>query len=450
MKKVTSMILALALLYILPASALAAESGLGISPPGTIHSEVVYLFNMDEDMVIYQRGADQPMYPASLTKIMTAILAIENTPDMREIVTYPAYVQNYLFNYQVRMGYSVSLAGMRAGEEMPMGDLLYGLMLRSGNEIAMTIADHVGGSQEGFVEMMNRRAAELGAANTNFENATGLHHPDMVTTARDMAILTKHAMGLPGFMDVVTTHQYVAGPTNMSTRLEWNTTNAMQIPGSRFFNPAIRGVKTGSTGQAGRCFISTATRDGFTYLLVLMNAPFLHPETGEVLGEIYTFVDAQNIYEWAFRTFQVLPLIGRSMRVHEIPLRLSAGQDFLPLETGEQVTALVPRDIDLEAALTQMFELPDSIDAPIERGEVIGYMRLVLDGREVGRVELLAAETVSASRFLLLLEQITAILGSFWFRFSVIFVLLLIVLYVILMVARNKRRRGGYRPKRRI
>jgi len=367
------------------------------------------------------------------------------------MVTYPAYVQNYLFEYQRTHGFSVSLAGLRAGEEMPMGDLLYGLMLRSGNEVAMTIADHIGGSQEGFVEMMNARARELGAHNTNFTNATGLHHPDMVTTARDLAILTRHAMGLPGFMEVVSTHQYVAGPTNLSTRLEWSTTIAMQIPGSRFFYPALRGVKTGSTGEAGRTFVSTATRDGFTYLLILMNAPMFDPQTGELLDEIYTFVDAANLYNWAFETFRVMPLIGRNMRVHEIPLRLSARQDFLPLETAERITALIAREVDLESNLTQIFEVPSSVDAPIERGEVIGHMRLVLDGREVGRVELVAAETVEASRLLLAMEQINAMLSSFWFRFSVIFVVLLLVLYVFLMVVRNRRRRrGNYRPRRRL
>ena len=451
MKKVTAAFLAFALLFSLSSPALAEEAGLGVSPSFAMHSEVVYLLNLDEEVVIYARGADQPMYPASLTKIMTAILAIENTPDLRTIVTYPAYVQNYLFEYQRTHGYSVSLAGMRAGEEVPMGDLLYGLMLRSGNEIAMSIAHHIGGSQEGFVEMMNARAHQLGALNTNFTNATGLHHPEMVTTARDLAILTRHAMGLPGFMEVVSTHQYVAGPTNLSTRLEWNTTNAMQIPGSRFFYPALRGIKTGSTGQAGRNFISTATRDGFTYLLILMSAPMFDPETGELLDEIYTFVDARNIYDWAFETFRVLPLVGRNMRVHEIPLRLNAQQDFLPLETADRVTALVAREADLESSLTQIFEVPASVDAPIEQGAVIGQMRLVLDGREVGRVDLLAAETVEASRLLLAIERMSALLSSFWFRFGVIFAGLLIVLYVCLMIVRNRRRgKGGYKPRRRI
>ena len=450
MKKVVSA--AIVILLILTLSQPVFARGDSLTPSRPVHSEIVYLFSMDEQRVVYQRNADRPAYPASLAKIMTCILALENTPDLRTIVTFPTYIQNYLFDYQVRYRVSVSLAGMRAGEEMPMHDLLRGLMLQSGNEIAMIIAHHISGSQAAFVEKMNRRARELGAMNTNFTNATGLPDPAMVTTARDMAIITRHAMGLPGFMDIVTTASHSAGPTNIHTRLEWSTTISMQVEASRFFYPPLRGIKTGTTPQAGRNFISSATRDGFTYLLVLMNAPFINPETGTPFDEHYAFVDARNIYDWAFDTFRIMPLIGRNMRIHEVPLRLNAGQDFLPLETAERVTALVARDADLETDLVRIYEVPEWVDAPVQRGERIGYVRLLLDGHEVGRVDLLAAETVSASRALLLLDQLGAAANSFWFRFAVIFTVLLIVLYVVLMIARNRnrRRRSAYKPRRRI
>ena len=449
MKRLAAAVLASFLILTLSQPALA--QGARRSPNRPINSEIVYLFNMDEGLVIYERGSNQTAYPASLTKIMTAILAIENVPDLRTIVTYPTYVQNYLFDYQVRYGVAISLAGMRAGEEMPMSSLLHGLMLQSGNEIAMIIADHVGGGQDEFVEMMNARARQLGATNTNFTNATGLPDPEMVTTARDMAIITRHAIGLPGFMDIASVSTYIAGPTNIHNRLEWNTTVHMQVSGSRHFYPHLRGIKTGTTPQAGRNFVSTATRDGFTYMLILMHAPFLNPETGTPFEENYAFVDTANIYDWAFDTFRLLPLVERNMTVHEIPLRLNANQDFLRLETADRLTALVPRDIDLATSLTMVFDLPEIVDAPVQRGEHMGYVRLLLYGQQMGRIELLAAETVAASRILVLLEQIREIVGSFWFRFGVIFFLLLIVLYSVLMVVRNKnRRRGNYRPRRRL
>ncbi|MCL2857108.1 MAG: D-alanyl-D-alanine carboxypeptidase [Oscillospiraceae bacterium] len=447
------LVLALTILLLLASTSPAsAQQGLGREPGIQIHSQAVYLFSLDEQIVVYQRNADIPLYPASLVKIMTAILAIENTPDLRTLVTYPRYVQDYLFEYQRRYSVNVSLAGMRAGEQLPMSSLLHAIMLQSGNEAAMTIADHVGGSQEGFVEMMNARARALGATSTNFTNANGLPDPNMVTTARDMGIITRHAIGLPGFMDIATAVNYTAGPTNLSPRLEWGTTITMQVPGNSLFYPYLRGIKTGTTPQAGRNFISTATRDGFSYLLVVMNAPFLDPETGAQFPVHYAFADTRNIYDWAFDVFRVMPVIERGLRVHEVPLRLSSSQDFLPLEAGDRFSALMARDTDPNDGLTMTFEVPDWVDAPVSRGDHIGYMRVQLYGRDVGRLELLAAETIGASRHLVLLDQAGEIMGSFWFRFGIIFVILLIVAYTALMIARNRnrRRRGGFRPRRRL
>ena len=440
MKKIISLLLTILLLLLLSQPAAASEAG--HSPNMRVHSEIVYLFNLDEQTLVYQRGADTPAYPASLAKIMTTILAIENTPDLGTIVTYPQYVQDYLFNYQTRYSVSVSLGGLRAGQQMPMYDLLYGMMLQSANEIAMIVAHHVGGGQEAFVQMMNDRARQLGATNTNFTNATGLPDPQMVTTARDMAIIVQHAMSLPGFMDIASTARH----------LDWSTTILMQVYGNQHFYPQLRGIKTGTTPQAGRNFISTASRDGFTYLLILMGAPSHDPETGLFLPSNYAFIDAANLYNWAFDTFRVLPVVERGMRIHEIPLRLSSQQDFLPLETADRVSALIARGINVADELVWVYDVPESINAPVRRGTPIGYVTLMLHDQEIGRVALLAAENVDSSRMLVFMDQLRGALGSFWFRFAVIFIVLLITMYILLLLHlnRNKRRRSEYKRRRRI
>ena len=254
MKRSVSAILLVIILFIcsLPVSAAPNHT-----PDREVQSGSVYLYNMNTQKMVYQKNAEKQLYPASLVKIMTCILALENTADLdREIVTYPAYVQDYLFNYQRVHGANISLAGMFAGEQMPMRELLYGLMLRSGNEVAMIIADHIAGGQAEFVEMMNARARRLGALNTNFTNAHGLFDPAQVTTAKDMAIITEYAMSLPGFMDIVSATSYVAGPTNKNERLEWSTTNLMMMPNSRYYYPHLQGIKTGTIPESGRCFVS--------------------------------------------------------------------------------------------------------------------------------------------------------------------------------------------------
>ncbi len=457
MKRLFAVVLA-ALLFAL--SALPAYAAPNHQPDFEPSSEFIYLYNMDTGEVIYEKNADKPAYPASLVKIMTCILALENTPDLGVPTVYPNYVQDYLYNYGRNYG-SVSLAGMYAGEEMPMKDLLYGLMLRSGNETAMIIANHVvGGSandpanQAKFVEMMNKRAKELGAVSTNFVNPNGLFDPQQVTTARDMAAITRHAVSLPGFMEIVSTAGYSAAPTNKNPEgLEWATTIQMQVPGTTYYYPYLKGVKSGTLPQSGRCLVSTATKDGFTYLLVTMGGPYLD-STGKVLEGRSDYEDHQRIYDWVFDSFKVKMLVAKNRALAEVPLRLNTEKDHIQLVTADNFTYLVPKDLDPATGVVMNFEVPEAVEAPITKGDAIGWVSLMLYNEEVGRVQLLAAESVEASRILVIWEQVKAVVASFWFKFAVIFLVLLVVLYTLLMIARNRHRRNRrkslYKPKRRI
>ncbi len=447
MKKICLLLSVFLCVLCISATATAATVG---TPDFEVGAQGVYLYNVDTDTVIWERNADQQMYPASLTKIMTCILALENTPDLdNTMVVYPQYVEDYLYNYQRQNG-AVSLGGMLSGEEFSMRALLYALMLPSANEAAMTIAHHLGGSQEGFSEIMNKRAKELGAVNTHFVNPNGLFDAQHVTTPKDMAILTQHAMTLPGFMEIASTVTYSSGPTNKHDNLVWNNTNQMMVEGNSYYYPYLKGVKTGTLPEAGRCFVSTATKDGFTYLLVLMNAPYMD-ESGKPLASNSAFQDAANLYEWVFRTFRRKSLVEKGKYIKEVPLRLSMDKDYLQLMTAERFTALVPNNIEASSVIYE-FDVPESVDAPIEKGESIGSVTLILSGEKIGTVELLSAETVAASYPLVLLDKTKAVLRSFWFKFAVIFFILLVILYVVLMILRNKRRKrmGSYKPRRRI
>jgi len=446
------------MVLLLARSALPVYAAPNHQPDFEPSSEFVYLYNMDTQEVIYQKNADKPAYPASLVKIMTCILALENTPDLGVPVVYPNYVQDYLYNYARNYG-SVSLAGMYAGEEMPMKDLLYGMMLPSGNEAAMIVANHVAGggndpsNQTRFVEMMNKRAKELGATHTHFVNANGLFDSQQVTTAEDMAIIARHALSLPGFMEIVSTAHYTAAPTNKNPDgLEWPTTIQMQVPTSSYYYPYLKGVKSGTLPQAGRCLISTATKDGFTYLLVTMGAPYLDA-SGKILEGRADYEDHRKIYDWVFDSFKVKMLVAKNRALTEVPLRLNTEKDHIQLVTADNFTYLVPKDLDPVTGVVLNFEVPEVVEAPVTKGDAIGWVSVVLYNEEVGRVQLLAAETVEASQILVLLEQVKAVVASFWFKFAVIFVVLLIILYIILMIVRNRNRRNRrsyYKPRRRI
>ncbi len=439
------LLLAIMLLGVLPVSA--AQS---FMPDKPVTARAYYLYNVDTGEAVAELNSAAPMYPASLTKIMTCILALESGQDLDSTeITYPQYVQDYLYTYQLENG-RISLAGLMAGEILSLRDLLHAIMLPSANEAAMIIADHIGGSQEGFAELMNNRARELGAANTHFVNANGLFNENHVTTAEDMAIISRHAISLDGFIEIVKEYSYDTGPTNKNDNLHWESTNEMGLAESSYYYPSLTGIKTGWTPEAGRCFVSTATRDGFTYLLVVMGSEDTDAD-GNVMQTNMAFEDTKTLYDWVFSSFRVKTLVENGKIVAEIPLRLAMDKDFIKLMTNERFTALMHHTVD-SSSVTIIPEIPESIDAPVRKGDEIGEARLILSGEEIGRVGLLAAESVEASPALIVLEQVKGIVATFWFKFAVIFIVLAVFAYIILMLARNRRRArmGNYKPRRRI
>jgi len=448
--KITSVAFFCALFLLAQVPVYASEEG--FTPNFDVQSTAVYLYNMDTGDLIYTLNANERRYPASLTKIMTCILALELTEDLdTEIVVYPQYVQDFLYDYQYIQGHGiVSNADLRAGEELTMRQILYAMMLPSANEAAMTLAHHIGGSQEGFVDMMNSRARALGAMNTNFMNPNGLFHQEHVTTAYDMALITMHAMTLPGFMEFANATVFECPPTNIHLNgLVWTTTNRMLVPDNEHYYAPVRGIKTGTLPQSGRCLVSTATKDGFTYLLVLMGAPYLD-EDGGILPRQMAFVETRQFYEWVFETFRVKTLVDKGRHVGDIELRLNMEQDRLRLMTAERFTALLPTEVEASSVEFQLF-VPEYLEAPVQKHDHIGEVALILNGEEKGRVDLLAAESVEASYILVMLENVREVTRSFWFKFAVIGAVFLIVFYIVMMVIRNnKLKRSGYRPRRRL
>ncbi|MCL2057199.1 MAG: D-alanyl-D-alanine carboxypeptidase [Oscillospiraceae bacterium] len=431
-------------------TAYAAEEG--FTPNFSVQSKAAYLYNMDTGDVIYAQNAHEKLPPASLTKIMTAVLAMELADDLDfDVVVYPGYVQDFLYDYQYIQGNGiVSNAELMAGDELTIREALYALMLPSGNEVAMSLAHHFGGGQQGFVDMMNRRARELGMSNTNFVNANGLFDPEHVTTAYDLALLTMHAIELPGFMEIVNTTVYQSPAIKLHPDgIPWITTNRMIVPENENYYPPVRGVKTGTLPQAGRCFISTASKDGFTYLLVVMGAPYLD-EDGAILPRQMAFVETRQFYEWVFDTFRVKTLVDKGRHVGDIELRLNMEQDRLRLMTAERFTALLPTEIEASSVEFELF-VPDFLVAPVQKHDRIGEAALILNGEEKGRVDLLAAESVDASYILVVLESVREVTRSFWFKFAVVGIVMLIVFYIVMMIIRNNaNRRSGYRPRRRL
>ncbi|MEG1630685.1 MAG: D-alanyl-D-alanine carboxypeptidase family protein [Hydrogenoanaerobacterium sp.] len=416
------------------------------TPPFEVLSEGVYLENLNTGDVLYQKNADKKMYPASLTKLMTCILAFEKCKDLDgTVITAKSYI------YDEFAGLNVSTGDIRRGESMTMRQLIYAMLMQSANEAASIVGDYLGdGSIDYFAEMMTARAKELGCTGTNFVNPHGLFDKNNYTTPHDMAIIAKHAVSIPGFLEIASTTHYEVGATNIHESLAWNTTNKMMVKGTQYYYAPIKGLKTGTLPESGKCFVSTASQDGFDYLCVILGAPLVEDENGRELDN-NAFKDTKHLYEWAFDTFSIKTLMEKGSELTEIPLRLGRDADFIKLEGNERFTALVPDDIDAGSVVME-YDLPESLTAPVKKGEQVGEVRLILAGEEIGRVPLVTAAAAERSELLYLLDKAEDIMLSFWFKFAVLFVAVFTVLYLILMVTRNRakrRREQGFTRTRR-
>lgn len=271
-----------------PSSLISTEETKAASPAvtmDTLYSPCAILKELDSGDILASRNASERIYPASLTKIMTALLAIENTPDLDQPIRLTEELFSELYFRHA------SVAGFQPGESVKGRDLLYGILLPSGAECCLAFANAISGSEEAFTILMNRKAEELDMKNTRFANSTGLHEEGLYSTAEDLSILLAYALGNEEFRKVFTTSRYTTSPTDIHpdgitfTSSMFQSLDSASIPGGE-----ILGGKTGYTSEAGLCLASLALINGREYILVTAGA------AGDHQTDPYHILDAQNIY----------------------------------------------------------------------------------------------------------------------------------------------------------
>ena len=246
-----------------------------------VYAEAALLMDMDTGEILYEKNINKKLYPASVTKIMTALLTLENCK-LDEMVTYKEEVK--------QIPSDSSIYGVKVGEQVSVKDSLYMLMLVSGNDVAVGLGMHVAGTEAEFAKMMTKRAKEIGAVNTNFVNAHGYDDPNHYTTASDMALITMEALKNPDFRDVWGTAEYDVPATNMvSSVTHIAHTNKMIRENMPEYYEYALGGKTGFTTPAGRCLITTASKDGKNLLCVILKS-----------NRYNQYKDAEKLYEYGF------------------------------------------------------------------------------------------------------------------------------------------------------
>ncbi len=349
----------------------AAAYDLPVTPYG--EDESIYLMNMDTGEVLLDQGSTTIRYVASTTKMMTALLLIESGYDLDTVVTVSADLTDEFALIQTENGADMDLI---IGEEITMRELLYGLLLRSANDAASVIAYELSGDIDSFVAWMNVRASELGCVKTNFTCPHGLYDTGNASTAADLALIASACAAEPLYMEVANTLTYTISANNMhSSDREITSTNVMLDPESEYYRDYINGMKTGFTTLAGRCFVTTAVKDGECYMLVVLNS---------IQNDIYDEVG--NILDWAFEVFGTYEFLSEDEPLGEVLLTDSYDAEIIAVTPETSVSGFA----HIEDDITYEVDLIEEVKAPVATGDLLGTVSVYREGELVETVNVLS------------------------------------------------------------
>ncbi len=403
-----------------------------------IKAKAGMLVSLDTDEILYENNIDQKVYPASITKIMTTILMLENEkfdPQGKITMTESAL--------DLVLGTGSSVSYIKEGEEFTQLDLVYLVLMSSYGDCTYLAAEYYAGSVDSFVAMMNQKAAELGLSGTHYQNPVGLHDENNYTTVRDIYTLTKYALQNETFKTVSETHRYPMPATNMSGERTLVTTNFLQDANTNYYYPYAKGVKTGYTDEAGRCLVSTASFNNYNYMCILMGCP---PKA----DRRYEFLESAELYRWAFNNFSFKEIASSTEPVCEMPVELSLETDFVPLHFKNKFVSVLPNEADESTIVIKPHLTAESTEAPIAKGDILGTAEVIYAEKVIGTVDLVAGADVKSSGILVVAKHIKSIFTSIYMKLiiglAVIAVLIFIILCIRLNIARLKKRKVRYIP----
>lgn len=450
-------------LLLTPSLALAAPEDYDVNTPEALTQDELYgesavAIDADTGEILFSKNARVRMYPASTTKVMTLLLAVESGWSLDTPVTIPPEA--------AAIPSDSSTVPVYPGEVMSFGDLLYGLMLHSGNDAANAVAVLVSGSIPAFVQRMNERAVELGCTGTHFANAHGYHDENHYSTAMDLALITREALKHDEVRTIVSTTSYTMHIFSSNrTEIPLSNTNAMLNSGNTYYFEECIGVKTGTHSRAGQCFVGAAVRDGVTLVTVTLNCS----------ESVQRWIDSIRLFRYGFTRYtpysleQMFDLTSSRFRT----TRLSNAADndeydgVLQLKitqvSDSSYQRMIQTDSDgaMAAALDDFVQraeihLVDNLAAPVSMGEIVGSFSYTTQDGQVITASLIAARDIAAQPERMTIYDLFPFLHAF--DNPLVTLLAIVLLLLVLSVALyfrarrrriERRRRELYEQRRR-
>ncbi len=362
-----------------------------------ITSKNAILYNLDENSILYEKNSEQEVPIASLTKIMTSIVAIENLPNLDEKVTL-TYA-----DFAGLIEADASVAGFYVGEEVTIRDLLYGLLLPSGADAAQALTRLVAESREEFVKKMNEKVKELGLEHTNFVNETGLHDENHYSTVKDVAEIFKYALNIPELKDIFSHETYQTSNnyhTFFSTVMAYKNSYGLDMD-------YLIGGKTGTTDEAGLCLATFASSNNTNYLLVTTGAD---SDGGHIK-------DAQTIYDYFISNYETYEVISENDVILTLKT-LNAKEKEVPFKANKNMNKYLLKGFK-KTDLVYQYDGINSINYFTKVGSKLGTVSIILNGEIIDNIDIVLSEKLSFS--------LLAFLLNYWYGFAIIFLIIIII-----------------------
>ena len=414
----------------LPMSAAALED------PGLTCRNAI-LLDATYDEILYDKGGRDKVYPASITKVMTALLVLEAVDAGQLTLQTPITATAEAL--EVPEGSST--AKIQVGDTYTVEQYLYCLLLPSGNEVAQILAIAVDGSVDAFVDRMNQRAEELGCEGTHFANPHGFHDPDHYTTAYDITRFMKAAMEYDLFQTILTSPNYTLPANGVSEERIIRNTNALTSNWTYtqyLYGPGTGG-KTGTTDEAGNCLVETARKGDMYLISVILGAEEVKQADGST--DARQFSETIKLLEWGFDNFHRVTLSPEDTLVASVKVNLSSQADAVNVKPLGSVTRTLPKDIDLDKVEMTPSLFSEEVDAPVEAGQVLGTLVIKYEGTEYGTLDLVADTSVERSDFLYYKDQVETFFQNAGVKLVLAVVLILVVVVLLRVLVFRKRRR---------
>ena len=381
-----------------------------------LYSEAAVLIDAKTGAILYGKDADKKMYPASTTKILTAILALENC-NLNDMVTVSASAVA-----AIPPGYSS--AYLSEGEQMSVNDLLAVFLVHSANDAGYVLAEYISGSIQQFADLMNEKAMEIGCQSTHFTNPSGIHDENHYTTAYDLSLIAKYCMENSTFRNYVSSRSCTVGPTNKSDARTYTNTNDLINPSSKYYLENCIGIKTGYTSEARNCLISAYSKDDFELICVVLGAD--QTETGDSAR----YVDSISLFDYGISHFSVRTFAQKDDVVQTIEIANGTKDTRnLDLIVEDSLSGLLYNNTEIPSPTIL---LKENLSAPIAKNSIVGTVTYQID--DVSYTEnLLASHDVVEDHFLILIFKV--ILG--------------IVLFLLLMLFLSSRIKKKMKRKRK-